>query len=172
MNINNVNSPNLMSALERRPGEMRKEKKAVNEQEAAFGNELLQAAIPLRSEPQALPSLQLEAPGAPVEQSERKGVDIEKSKEGPENVSGIVTFGKAALPMQAKAVNSQTYSGNVERSTGTLKAAASLNTAAAIAGLKPWSKEWVFEDRMEGAAIQPLLSSSKENQRSGSFGKG
>ena len=179
MNVNNVNSPNLMSALERRPGELRKEKRAVAEESVPFGAELLQAAaIPLRTEPQSLsnlPSLPLETSAGAADPNVRNGSDIEKSNAGSSYVNSRGEMETGYFPMssgesmaakpalQAKTVNSQTYAGNVNRSSGTLKAAASLNTAAATAGLKPWSKEWVFENRLESPAVQPLLSSGAEN---------
>jgi len=53
-------------------------------------------------------------------------------------------------------------SGNTERSPQTRTQAASLNAAAAVTGLKPWSREWVFEgndaiSQAQGRDVKPLF---------------
>lgn len=68
----------------------------------------------------------------------------------------------------------QALTQNTEKSPFTQKSAASMNTAHVIAGLKPWSRDWVFgelpQENMKD--IQPLISSDspkKTGDQSGPF---
>ncbi|MGK5089259.1 flagellar hook-length control protein FliK [Bdellovibrionota bacterium FG-2] len=66
---------------------------------------------------------------------------------------------QAKQGLKSQGEKSELYSSNLDRLPLTQKPAASQNTVSAIAGLKPWSKEWVFEPGDEANPdLKPLLS--------------
>lgn len=81
---------------------------------------------------------------------------------------------KAALPMEGginakagdprlagSAGKSELQRESVERSPLSMNSAASLNTATAFAGPRPWNREWIFDGGMDrNPDLQPLLEKS------------
>jgi flagellar hook-length control protein FliK len=75
---------------------------------------------------------------------------------------------KAEVPSDVKIANPDLAKGliqgtqaqpqSAERSPMTLGSAAGLNTATAIAGLQPWSKDWVFPERGLSSDLKPLIA--------------
>ncbi len=70
---------------------------------------------------------------------------------------------QAKIGPQASALGAMSRPGTgAERSPLALTSAVSMNTAAAIAGPKPWGKEWVFEGISPGSDIQSLFGAAPQ----------
>jgi len=97
-----------------------------------------------------------------------------KKSENQDSTVGLKA-GAAVLSAQSSSLNGQegvqkinastrhNLQDQAEMSPKTSQAAASVNTAQTIAGLKPWSKNWVFEGAEENPQLQPLIGSAPKN---------
>ena len=72
-----------------------------------------------------------------------------------------------AQALKAQGEKSELYASNLDRMPLTQKTAAGQNTVSNIAGLKPWSKDWVFEPGDEANPdLKPLLVAEKAGAKS------
>lgn len=169
MNTTNVNSQSLSKTLEAAPkAKKEKGKKSVEEQASEFQGELAQAGI-------AQPQSQLKVPAMDGQNGgTEKAPGSDPKPVGKGEMESRAEFSQTGLNLnkgaqmkamaQATGPDSESFLANTERFPQIQKAAASLNTGAAIAGLKPWSKDWVFEGRPQPGAqpIQPLFAPKDE----------
>ena len=132
-------------------------------QEDSFATDLAGAQAVATQNPQ---SVQGQQPAQPIASNtgSMEGAGAQKQGEAPV---------QAKIGPQASALGAMQRPGTgAERSPLALTSAVSMNTAAAIAGPRPWGKEWVFEGISPNSDIQPLFGAAPKAADLAEAGKG
>jgi flagellar hook-length control protein FliK len=145
----------------------RKNKGTDEAETSDFSGELLQAQALVQNSPApaVTPDFRLSLNGSKSDSTNELPGELNAKK--PDAAADLAGAGSVvqARGLANKGVAEASLTGSVEKSPLSMKAAAGTNTAAAIAGLKPWSKDWIFEgDALKNPNLKPLFDSQPNGE--------
>lgn len=132
----------------------------------------LAGAIPQPAQPASQVSLSGKAPVEGAEQEKRIGgeevaqaeVHLSANAASPTLTSSLEKA-KEGLSAEGTKRNNLAPAAMAERSQETATTAASLNTAAAVTGLQPWDRSWVFQGGDKNPELRTLLGPNNDGMQ-------